>query len=141
MSVRNQLRLLVGGLNARRNARAAPAAPSAMGEFLERSRLVAAMIFIVTVVAIVVISSAGISTLNTPVMVNQVATSRITALVPFSYESAEKTQTARDQLLDRVPPVYRLDPAPLRRFEARARELLTQLGTFESTNSNNVPVF
>jgi cyclic-di-AMP phosphodiesterase PgpH len=103
-----------------------------MGEFLERSRLVAGIIFVVTVAAIVVISSAGVTTLNAPVMVNQVATSRITALVPFSYESEEKTRAARDQLLDRVPPVYRLETEPLRRFEAAARMLLTQLAALES---------
>jgi hypothetical protein len=65
MSVRNQLKLLVGGINARRNGRGAPSAPSAMSEFLERSRVIAVFIFIVTVAAIVVISSVGITTLNT----------------------------------------------------------------------------
>jgi putative nucleotidyltransferase with HDIG domain len=138
MSVRNQLKLLVGGLNARRNGRAGPAAPSAMGEFLERSRVVAVLIFFVTVAAIVAISSVGISTLDTPLMVDQVATSRISALMPFSYQSVEKTRLAREQFLDRVPPVYRLDPEPLRRFEAAARMLLTQLAAFEAANPGNV---
>jgi len=133
MSVRNQLKLLVGGLNARRGSRP-PRSPatSAMGEFLERSRLVAALIFIVTVAAIVVISSAGVSTLNSPVLVNEVATSRISALVPFTYQSAERTRAAREQLLDRLPPVYRLDQEPLRRFEAAAQKLLAQLTEFEA---------
>ena len=75
---------------------------------MERSRLIAAVIFIVTVAAIVVISSAGVSTLNAPVSVNEVATSRITALVPFTYQSAERTRAAREYLaaLDesRTPP-------------------------------------
>ncbi|MBL9210043.1 MAG: HDIG domain-containing protein [Opitutaceae bacterium] len=137
MSVRNQLRLLVGGLNARRGSRP-PTSPatSAMGEFMERSRLVAALIFIVTVAAIVVISSAGVSTLNAPVLVNEVATSRITALVPFTYQSAERTRAAREQLLDRLPPVYRLDQEPLRRFEAAAQKLLEQLAEFETRLAN-----
>jgi putative nucleotidyltransferase with HDIG domain len=133
MSVRNQLKLLVGGLSARRGSRP-PTSPvtSAMGEFMERSRLIAAVIFIVTVAAIVVISSAGVSTLNAPVSVNEVATSRITALVPFTYQSAERTRAAREQLLDRLPPVYRLDQEPLRRFEAAAQKLLGQLAEFEA---------
>lgn len=133
MSVRNQLKLLVGGLSARRGSRP-PTSPvtSAMGEFMERSRLIAAVIFIVTVTAIVVISSAGVSTLNAPVLVNEVATSRITALVPFTYQSAERTRAAREQLLDRLPPVYRLDQEPLRRFEAAAQKLLGQLAEFEA---------
>jgi cyclic-di-AMP phosphodiesterase PgpH len=138
MSVRNQLKLLVGGLNARRNGRSAQSSPSAMGEFLERSRVISVLIFVATVAAIVVISSVGVTTLNTPLLINQVATSRITALVPFSYESAERTRLAREQFLDRVPPVYRLDPEPLRRFEAAARMLLTQLTAFEATNPGNI---
>src|SRR5688572_26974518 len=137
MSVRNQLKLLVGGLSARRAGRASPAAPSAMGEFLERSRLVAVLIFCVTVAAIVVVSSVGISTLDTPLMVNQVATSRISALIPFTYQSVEKTRLAREQFLDRVPPVYRLEPEPLRRFEAAAKMLLSQLAAFEAGNPGN----
>ena len=140
MSVRNQLKLLVGGLSARRGGRAATSLePTVMGEFLERSRLVAALIFIFTVAAIVLISSAGVSTLDAPVLVDQVATSRISALVPFSYASAEKTRAAREQYLDRVPPVYRLDQESLRRFEAAARKLLAQLAEFEATNPANVP--
>jgi putative nucleotidyltransferase with HDIG domain len=138
MSVRNQLKLLVGGLSARRTGRATPAAPSAMGEFLERSRVIAVLIFIVTVGAIVAISSVGVSTLDTPLLIDQVAPIRVTALVPFTYQSAEKTRMAREQFLDRVPPVYRLDPEPQRRFEAAARMLLTQLAAFEASQPPNV---
>lgn len=142
MSVRNQLKLLMGGVSARRGGTASPfrsRKPSVMGEFLERSPVVAVLIFIVTVAAIVLISSAGVTTLHAPVMVNQVATSRIAALVPFSFESEEKTREAREQFLNRVPPVYRIDLEPLRRFEAATRMLLTQLSAFEATNTSNVP--
>src|SRR5687768_10915634 len=142
MSVRNQLKLLVGGLSARRGSRSPHGtAQSAMGEFLERSRVVAALIFIATVAAILVISSVGISTIDTPVIPNQVATSRVAALASFSYESAEKTRAAREQYLNRVPPVYRLDTEPLRRFEAAIRMLLSQLAAFEAANpGNNAPL-
>ena len=129
MSVRNQLRLLLGGLGAGRSAR--PEARSAMGEFLERSRLVGVLIFIVTVTAIVVISSAGLTTLDAPLLPNQTATTRVSAQASFDYESAERTRAAREQLRNRVPPVYRLDSEPLRRFEAAARMLLAQLAAFE----------
>ena len=138
MSVRNQLKLLVGGLNARRAGRAA-SGPSAMAEFLERSRVIAALIFIVTVAAIVLISSAGISTLNIPVLPDQLATSRVTALASFNFESAEKTRAAREQLLNRVPPVYRLETESLRRFEAAAKKLLNQLSAFEAAHPGNTP--
>lgn len=140
MSVRNQLKLLVGGLSARRGSRPpGSVVPSAMGEFLDRSRVIAALIFIVTVAAIVLISWVGITTLDAPISVNQIATSRVTALVPFSFESAQKTRAARDQFLDTVPPVYRLDQEALRRFEAAARMLLTQLAALEGTAPGNTP--
>src|SRR5581483_5917758 len=117
MSVRNQLKLLVGGLNARRSGRAPNSAvPTAMGEFLVRSRLVAALIFLATVIAMVLISSAGVSTVNVPVREGQLATTRVTALASYSYESRLKTDAAREQLRARVPQVYKLETEPLRRF-------------------------
>lgn len=112
-----------------------------MGEFLDRSRFVAAAIFIVTVAAIVLISSAGISTLNVPVLPNQVATARITALASFNYESAEKTRAAREQFLNRIPPVYRLETESLRRFETAAAKLLSQLAEFEQAHPATAPGF
>ena len=140
MSVRNQLKLLVGGLGARRPGRT-PGERSTMGEFLDRNRFVAAAIFVVTVAAIVLISSAGISTLNVPVLPNQVATARITALASFNYESAEKTRAAREQYLNRVPPVYRLETEPLRRFETAAAKLLSQFVEFEQVHPATAPGF
>ncbi|MBL9200884.1 MAG: HDIG domain-containing protein [Opitutaceae bacterium] len=139
MSVRNQFKLLIGGLAARRAGGVQPAGQSAMREFLDRSRLVAAVIFLVTVAAIVVVSSAGLSTLHAPINVDQVATRRITALAPFRYESAEKTRVAREQFLDGLPPVYRLDAEPLRRIEAAVKTLLAQIIAFEAAGPANVP--
>jgi hypothetical protein len=132
MSVRNQLKLLVGGINARRQGRATT--PSAMAEFLERSPLIAAVIFVLTVAAIVLISSAGVSTVNIPLLPDQIATSRVAALASFKFESAERTRAAREQLLNRVPPVYRLESEPLRRFETAAKQLLAQLAAFEEAH-------
>jgi putative nucleotidyltransferase with HDIG domain len=100
-------------------------------DFLERSPLVAALIFVLTVAAIVLVSSAGMTTLDAPLRLNQPATARVVAQASFGYESAEKTRAAREQYRNRVPPVYRLDPEPLRRFEAAAGLLLTQLAEFE----------
>lgn len=137
MSVRNQLRLLVGGLNARRSGRPPPVQPAVWSEFLERSRLIAALIFILTVGAIVIISSAGVTTLNVPVLPNQVATNRVVASTSFEFESAEKTKAARAQYADRVPPVYRVDTEPLRRFEIAARALLTDVAALEAANAKN----
>jgi hypothetical protein len=139
MSVRNQFKLLVGGLAARRTGAAPSVAQSAMREFLDRSRAVAALIFLFTVAAIVVISSAGLSTLNAPINVDQVATSRVVALAPFRYESVERTRAARERFLDGLPPVYRLDQEPLSRFAAAVRQLLGQLAAHETAGAAGPP--
>jgi len=91
--------------------------------FLEGSRLVTALIFFATIAAIVAISSAGLNTAHLPVLQGQVATVRITAALPFSYESALRTAASQAQVLERVPPVYRLDTAPLHKFETALRTL------------------
>lgn len=136
MSVRNQLKLLVGGLSARRAGRPAPA-HSATREFFDRSRVVAMLIFVATVTAIVLISSVGLTTLNVPVLPNQLATVRVTAATPFTYESLEQTSAAREQLINRLPPVYRIDLERSRQFDADARLLLKQLEIFERDHSAN----
>ena len=137
MSVRNQFKLLLGGLGARRPG-SAPHTQSAMREFLDRSRLIAAVIFVVTVAAIVLISSAGMTTAHLAVLPGQLATVRVAASAPFSYKSDERTRAAQEQFLRRVPPVYRLDSEPLRRFDAAARELLAQLAAYEATRPGAV---
>ncbi|MFM1852676.1 MAG: hypothetical protein RIS54_2360, partial [Verrucomicrobiota bacterium] len=118
MSLLNQLRTLLGHRRQRRTAES-----GVFLTFLENSRLVTAGIFLCTVAAIVVISSAGLNPSHLPVQPNQLATTRIVAALPFTYESASRTAAAREQVLDRVPPVYKLDQAPLQKFEAGLREL------------------
>ena len=134
MSVRNQFKLLLGGLGARRGNGTLSHTQSAMREFLDRSQLVAAVIFVVTVAAIVLISSAGMTTAHLAVLPGQLATVRVAASAPFSYKSDEKTRAAQEQMLHRVPPVYRLDSEPLVRFDAAARELLAKLAAYEATH-------
>src|SRR5580658_7959233 len=140
MSVRNQLKLLMGGLNARRNE---PASARSTGfrDFLDQSRLVAGLIFVVTVAAIVLISSAGMRVLDLPVLPNQIAPVRIVAGVPFTYVSTERTQAEREQRLAALPPIYKLDMAPLERFEGAARELLGKLAAFEAEHPDPSAMF
>ncbi len=133
MSVRNQLRLLVGGLSAHRGD-AASAPGSGFRDFLEQSRLVAGLIFIVTVAAIVIVSSAGMRVLDLPVLPNQIAPVRIVAGFPFTYVSAQRTRAEREQSLSSLPPIYRVDTAPLDRFETAARSLLGKLAAFEAAH-------
>lgn len=115
------------------------AAVSGTTEFLETSRLIATLIFIATVAAIVLTSFVGVSNVNLPVLTNQIASVRIVASAPFSYESAERTQIAREQLRDRVPPVYRIETAPLKKFETDLRDLMARLEDFEKQHPANNP--
>jgi putative nucleotidyltransferase with HDIG domain len=133
MSVRNQLRLLVGGLSAHRTD-ASTQPGSGFRDFLDQSRLVAGLIFVVTVAAIVIVSSAGMRVLDLPVLPNQIAPVRIVAGVPFTYVSPARTRAEREQSLSRLPPIYRLDTTPLDRFETAARDLLGKLAAFESSH-------
>jgi hypothetical protein len=108
-------------------------------EFFETSRLVAGLIFIVTVAAIVLISFVGVNTASLPVLPNQYATVRIVASAPFTFESAEKTRIALDQIRNRVPPVYRIELEPLHQFEAQLHDLLAQLEKVEHDHPASVP--
>ena len=116
MSFLPKLKLLRGGTTRRKRKREAP---PGLIQFFEQSRVVASFIFVATVAAIVLISSVGVSTLDTPVQTNQTASVRIVANETFSYESAELTRLKREQVRDRTPPVYRLELEPLRLFEIR----------------------
>ncbi|MGA3007978.1 MAG: HDIG domain-containing metalloprotein [Opitutaceae bacterium] len=124
------MKLLRGGLTAPHRARKTAEA-SMMFEFLEKNRAVAGLIFVATVAAIVAISSVGVTTADLPVLPNQLASVRIVASVPFSYESDIKSDQMREQFRNQMPPVYRLDYSPLQQFEKRVRDLLGQLETLD----------
>ena len=132
MSLRDTFNLLLGRSGLRRKGRSRQTAHSATRDFLDRSRVIAALIFIITVASIVIVSSVGMTTINLPVQLNQVATVRVVSSASFSYESAERTRIAREQLLNRVPPVYRLEDGSLVQFETAARDLLSQFALYES---------
>jgi putative nucleotidyltransferase with HDIG domain len=106
-------------------------APPGLVKFLEESRPVAAFIFIATVAAIVLISFVGVNSSDVPFLANQSASIRIVANADFTFESAELTREQREQIRDRVPPVYRLEFEPLRLFETNAEALLMAFEKFE----------
>lgn len=107
-------------------------AKAGLAATFDSSRLVAVFLFVATVVAIVWISFAGVVNRTLPVLPNQIASIRIAAALPFSYESAERTRVARERLRERVPPVFRLDADPLRRFELHITELVAALEPYSS---------
>ncbi|PTY05469.1 phosphohydrolase [Opitutaceae bacterium EW11] len=138
MSILTKLRLLPGATPPPPRKRKT-AEVSGTVEFLETSRLVAILVFCATVGAIVLISFVGVNTLNLPVLPNQLASVRIVASVPFSYVSAEKTRLTKEQRVNRLPPVYRLEMEPLRLFEAHIHELITQLDKIDREHSKDSP--
>ncbi|MBC8010397.1 MAG: HDIG domain-containing protein [Burkholderiales bacterium] len=108
-----------------------PTAPgSGLAATFDASRLVAVALFVATVVAIVLISFVGVTNRTLPVLPNQLSSVRIAASIPYTYESAEKTRAARERLSERVPPVYRIDPEPLNRFQVHLAELLAALAPY-----------
>jgi putative nucleotidyltransferase with HDIG domain len=138
MSLRQNLKLLRGGLAGDQPPRPSSASLAARGLF-ERSRIVTALIFLATVAAIVVISYVGVSTANLPVLPGQLATVRVAASSSFTYVSPERTRASGEAVRNRVPPVYRLELAPFQRFESDLRDLLAQLERFEKAFPANSP--
>jgi putative nucleotidyltransferase with HDIG domain len=130
MPLFRRLQLLRNRTAPRRRRKTAPAAAAA-AEILERSRTVAALIFLATVASIVLTSFVGVSSATLPVLPNQLAMVRIVASAPFTYESRIKTELLRTQLLNRVPPVYDLEFGPVQQFETNLRELLEGLEQLE----------
>ena len=138
MSLIDKLRALPGGADRPPKMRKT-AEVSGTAEFFETSRLVAVLIFAVTVAAIVLISFVGVSTVNLPVLPNQLSSVRISASATFTYESAEKTRLNREQARNRVPRVYRLEFTRFQQFETHLRDLLAQLERFETQHPASIP--
>ena len=55
--------------------------------------------------------------------------------------SAARTKAERDQRLVGLPPIYRLETAPLDRFEGAARDLLAKLAAFEAAHPDPTALF
>lgn len=138
MSILNRFRLIPGVTPPLPRMRKT-AEVSGTVEFFEKSRLITALIFFATVAAIVLISFVGVKSSTLPVLPNQVASVRIVASRPFNYISQEKTKATKDQRLNRLPPVYRLEMEPLRLFETHLRDLFTQLDKVDRDHPKDSP--
>ena len=122
-----------------RRRRSAAAPGLGLAAQFDSSRLVAVALFFATVVAIVLISFAGVVNRTLPVLPNQIASTRIAAAIPFNYESAERTRAAQDRLRERVPPVFRIDAEPLQKFEQHLGELLVSLSAVAAETADRQP--
>ncbi|MFA5263387.1 MAG: HDIG domain-containing metalloprotein [Opitutaceae bacterium] len=122
-----------------RRSESTPSNRSATVGFLEASRMVTALIFLLTVASIVLICYEGVGTSRLPVLSGQIATVSVHASVPFSYASKEQTRMLKENLKDRVPPVFRLEFTPYNQFESHFRELLARLDDHEREFPPNTP--
>lgn len=138
MSILNRLRILPG-ITPPPPRKRKTAEVSGTVEFFETSPLIAGVIFFATVAAIVLISFVGVKNTSLPVLPNQFASVRIVATTPFNYVSLEKTRATKEQRLNRLPPVYRLELEPLKLFETHLRDLFTQLDKIERDYPKNAP--
>jgi cyclic-di-AMP phosphodiesterase PgpH len=120
------------GSSARRRRRRTGELSQAV-QYLEVSRAVGVLLFIVTTAAIVTISFVGVQPAGLQILPNQQASVRISAAVPFSYESDLLSRRQREQMRTQVPPVFRIDLSNFQQYETHLRELLADLQRYEDT--------
>ncbi len=104
--------------------------------FLEESKLVSVLIFVMTVALIVVISFVGVRSSNYQLLENQYSTIRIVAAETFSYQSDILTERERTRLLNEVPQVFDIDMAPYEAFEDHIGQLLVDMEKFTAVEED-----
>ncbi len=100
---------------------------SSFVHFLETSRYVAVLLFLLTVIGIGYLSFIGVSTAGPQLLPNQIAPMRVIASHSFSYESRVQTEDLREDLQQQVPPVFRIDMQPYQSFSSTIRTLLAEI--------------
>lgn len=95
--------------------------------FIETSRAIAILLFLITAGAIGYLSFIGVSNAGPQLLPNQIAPMRVTAAHEFSYESRVQTERARNQISQQVPPAFRIDMRPYQVFSTKIREFLGEL--------------
>ncbi len=104
--------------------------------FLNRHALVTFLLYLAFGLAAVLIAFAGLSPAGPLVQNGQVSRIRITAEIPFSYTSTIRTNERLDAIGKEVPPVFRLDLAPLRNFRSWMERFVEDLTTFAKVPEN-----
>lgn len=104
--------------------------------FIETSRAVAVLLFVITAFAIGYLSFIGVSTAGPQLLPNQIAPMRITSAHDFSYESRVQTERARNKVAQQVPPAFRIDMEPYQQFSAKVRVLLGEINALAERLNN-----
>ncbi|MBL4576417.1 MAG: HDIG domain-containing protein [Opitutaceae bacterium] len=108
---------------------------SSFVQFLETSKSVSLSLFVLTVVSIVFISFVGVNPAGFQILLNQRASVRIIADQEFSYESKLLTERKQTEVLNQVPPVYRIGMEAYEQFEQHLKTLFTDLRAFDKARS------
>ncbi len=97
--------------------------------YLETSRFVTVLLFVLTAMVIGWLSFIGVTTAGPPLQPNQIVPMRVVANHEFSYISPLRTERQRNQVARRVPPAFRVDMEAYHGFSDRIRNLLDDINT------------
>lgn len=106
--------------------------------WFQRSHFVTTLIYTLTILALLALCFAGVSVSKLSYLPNQIANTRIIASVNYSYVSTEQTRLAREQIRDRIPPVYKLNPEESRHYQNSLREILAALEKFPNPGPHEI---
>ncbi len=108
---------------------------STVVRFLETSRAVTLAIFLLTAAGIGILSLIGLHPSGTQVIPHQVSPVRVTATVPFAYESEVRTERERQRQINLVGPAYSIRAQRFESFAEHARNLLAEIERLAETTA------
>ena len=103
-----------------------------------RDRLVLGGIFSAFTLLVIIVCFVGLSPAGPQVVKGQIARVRVIAEFPFSYTSEIQTEMARQELRQRIPPVYRLEQQPYERFRAYVTQLHERMTEYLSASGMSI---
>ena len=104
--------------------------------FLEKSRAISLVVFVLSVALIVLTSFVGIRPSGFQILPNQYSSVRITASDSFSYQAKILTAQKRAQLINEVPHVYRIDMTSYEEFKEHTETLLSEIKRYSEIQAD-----
>lgn len=125
--------------DARRKRREGKTVSKSSNSFLDTSKTVSALIFLVIWGLIVLICFVGLSPAGPQILPNRVAKFRVVAEFPFDYQSALKTKRLIEQRRQSVAPFYQIEMVPYQNFIAKIVALENLIETQLTPELDTVP--
>ncbi len=104
---------------------------SQLVKFLETSRAVSFAIFLLTAAGIGTLSLIGLHPTGAQIIPHQVSPVRVTASIPFDYESELRTERERQRQSNLVGPAYSINPVRFETFTEYTGHLLQELNSLD----------